>query len=61
MSTGWEIVFLAVSIYCIVQAVRDFRRRDYALALAGAVCAALLLLLPIKTQAVKLDLPASSP
>jgi len=49
---------LAIAIYCIWQAIRDYRRGNYAMAVAGAICAALSLLVPIQTHAVKIDLPA---
>jgi len=52
---------LLVAIYCVVQAVRDFRRGAYVMAAAGAACALLLLLLPIESRAVKIDLPHASP
>jgi hypothetical protein len=61
IGSAWAIGLGLVSIYCMVQCVRDFRRRAYAMAAAGAACALLLLLIPIETQAVKFDLPASSP
>jgi hypothetical protein len=51
---------LLVAIYCVVQAVRDYRRGAYVMAAAGAACALLLLLLPIKSHAVKIDLPRST-
>ena len=54
----WAGVLLIVGIYCAAQAVRDFRKGNYALAAAGAVCVALLLLTPIQSHAIKLDLPA---
>ena len=54
----WIAVLLAVCIYCTAQAVRDFRRGNYAMAAAGAACVVLLLLIPIQSHAIKLDLPA---
>jgi hypothetical protein len=50
-----------VSIYCIVQALRDYRRGAYFMAVAGAACAILLLLIPIQGHAIKVDLPHGSP
>ncbi|CUS44480.1 hypothetical protein MGWOODY_Smn2568 [hydrothermal vent metagenome] len=55
----WIYWTLAVAVYCVLQAVRDFRRGDRAMAAAGAafaICATLLMLMPIKTHAVKVDL-----
>ena len=58
---AWMVVLLLVSIYCVAQAVRDYRRGAYVMAAAGAACALALLLLPIESRAVKLDLPRASP
>jgi hypothetical protein len=53
----WMLLMLLVAAYCIVQIVRDYRRGDHVMAVAGLACVLLLLLTPIKTHAVKLDLP----
>ena len=57
----WSLGLLAVAIYCISQAIRDYRRGNYAMAVAGAAGAALVLLMPIQTHAVKVDLPVQVP
>jgi hypothetical protein len=54
----WVLALLAVAIYCAAQAIRDFRKGNYAMAAAGAACVALLLLVPLQSHAIKLDLPA---
>ena len=54
----WVLALLAVAIYCAAQAVRDLRKGNYAMAAAGAACVAMLLLIPIQSHAIKLDLPA---
>lgn len=46
-----------IGIYCAAQAVRDFRARRYAWAVAGAIFAPVLFAIPIPTYAVKLDMP----
>lgn len=48
----------AVVIYCVVQAVRDFRAKYYAWALAAVVAAIVLATIPIKPHVVKVDIPA---
>lgn len=53
----WFLGLPVVAVYCICQAVRDFRRGERAMGLLGAVCAGLILLMPIKTHAVKVTLP----
>ena len=58
LSPFWAGALLLVAIYCLVQAIRDIRGKYYTMAGLGLVCAALLLLMPIRSQAVKLDLPA---
>ena len=57
LSLFWAVALLLVAVYCLVQAVRDVRGRHYAMAAFGFLCAALLLLMPIRSQVVKLDLP----
>ncbi|MGZ8285018.1 MAG: hypothetical protein ACXW27_15320 [Allosphingosinicella sp.] len=56
VSTAGAIGLLLVSIYCLVQAVRDYRRGAYLMAALGVACAVLLWLIPIETRAVKYDL-----
>jgi hypothetical protein len=48
----------AVVIYCVVQAVRDFRAKHYARASAAAVAAIVLATIPIRPHVVKVDVPA---
>ena len=54
------LMFLVI-IYCVVQAVRDYRRGAYLMAAAGVACALLLLFIPIESQVIKVDLPHASP
>lgn len=49
---------LLIGVYCLFQTVRDLRARRYLLAGAGIACLALLLLVPIQSSVVKIDLPA---
>ena len=58
MSAFWLIALLAATIFCVAQAVRDWRAKNYGWAVAAAISAALLMSMPIKTHAVKIDLPA---
>ena len=57
LSPFWAGALLLVAVYCLVQAIRDIRSKHYAMAALGFLCAALLLLMPIRSEAVKLDLP----
>lgn len=56
-SLFWIAALLAVVLYCIAQAVRDFRAKRYGWAIAAAASAAVLLTVPFPTHAVKIDLP----
>ena len=47
----------AVAIYCLAQAYRDFRRKDYGWGIIGVAAAVVILLLPISSHAVRIDLP----
>jgi hypothetical protein len=57
LSPFWTAALLLIAVYCLVQAIRDIRGKHYAMAALGFLCAALLLLMPIRSQVVKLDLP----
>ena len=58
----WSFAMLGVAIYCICQAVRDFRRGERGMGLLGAVCAGVILFFaPIQTHAVMIDLPIATP
>jgi len=60
MEPFWPWLMLLVALYCLAQAIRDFRRRSYAMAVAGLALGTLLLSIPIGTQAIKFDLIAPS-
>jgi len=55
----WISALTAVIIYCVVQAVRDFRAKRYAWALAAMLSAVILMAMPMKSHAIKIDLPVS--
>ena len=57
----WLLIPVFVSVYCMIQMVRDLRRRNYLFAALGAVCVLLLWLVPIESNAIKLDLPVNEP
>ena len=57
MWVTWFLGMLAVAIYCICQAVRDFRRGERAMGLLGVVCAGFILLMPAPNHAVSITLP----
>lgn len=52
----WTIVGLLASGYCIARGLQDLRQKKYAWAAVGFICAGALLLTPIQTRAVKVDL-----
>ena len=55
------LALLAAALYCGCQVVRDRNREQYGWAAVGALVGvaaiAALLLMPVKTHAVKIDLP----
>ncbi len=55
----WTAVASIVALYCIVRATIDLRQKRYLWAIAGYVCATFILLTPIRTHAIKIDLPVS--
>ena len=61
MSPLWIAIVALVSIYCVAQAIRDFRRGDRLMAVIGLFCVLALCLTPIQTDAFKLDLPPTAP
>lgn len=63
MENSWfsMAALTAVIVYCVAQAVRDFRAKRHVWGAAAAVAALLLLTMPVQTHAVKIDLPAASP
>ncbi|WP_448663188.1 hypothetical protein ACG3SL_00480 [Sphingomonas sp. CJ20] len=55
----WSFAVLGACIYCIARAVIDFRAGKYLWGAVGLVSALALLLTPIQTHAVKIDLPVA--
>lgn len=49
----------AALLFCVAHAVFDLRARRWGWAAAGIVCAVMLLLVPVQTHAVNIDLPAA--
>jgi hypothetical protein len=54
----WSFLLLLVAIYCIARAVSDIRQKKYAWAAFGLLGAAAILLMPMESHAIKVDLPA---
>ena len=50
-------VMLLAAAFCMVRAVFDFRARRFARAAMGVVAGVILVVTPIPTHAVKIDLP----
>ena len=57
MDWWWIWVLPLVAVYCLVQAVRDFRRKQYVATAIGAALAVAIMFVPIQTHAVTVDLP----
>jgi hypothetical protein len=59
---SFSVIVLAVTtLFCLLRAIVDFSRRRYGWALAGLVCAVLLISVPLETHAVKFDLYPAAP
>ena len=58
MWTLWIFAFLGAAIYCVVKAVIDLRAKRYVWGVIGLLCAGIILLAPIQTHAVKVDMPS---
>ena len=58
--TWWLIASGVAAIYCIVRAIVDLRQRRFVWGAFGLSSAAIPLLTPVKTHAVKIDSPMSS-
>jgi hypothetical protein len=58
--TLWASIVLAVALFCIVRGIVDVRQRRYAWGAVGIIAGLALLLTPIETHAVRLDLPVGS-
>lgn len=56
----WLLASGAATVYCIVRSVVDLRQKRYVWAAIGLISAAILLLSPVQTHAVKLDFPMSN-
>jgi hypothetical protein len=55
----WIGAMFGVVLYCIVQAVRDLRAKQYGWAIAAMLSATVLLTMPIQSHAVKVTIPQS--
>ena len=53
----YPVLLLGVAAFCLVQAIRDYRRKHYVWAVLSLACTALLLLMPFPTHSVAVDLP----
>jgi hypothetical protein len=56
----WLLASGSATIYCIARAFVDLRQKRYVWAAIGLVSAGVLLLTPVNTHAVKVDLPVSN-
>lgn len=55
----WIAATGLAAIYCLLRAIVDFRAKRLGWAVAGFASAAILLLAPVQTRAIKIDLPAA--
>lgn len=57
----WNIAALVAAVYCVATAVINLRARRYVWGIVGLLSAAVFLVTPIQTHAVKVDLPVGRP
>lgn len=57
----WMTALVAVTAYCVIQSIRDFRARRYLWGTAAAISAALLVMMPVQSHVVTVDLPLAAP
>jgi hypothetical protein len=55
----WSIAALLAAIYCLTKAVIDLRAGRYVWGVVGLISAAVFMLTPVQTHAVKVDLPVA--
>ncbi|MBB5716451.1 hypothetical protein FHS94_003317 [Sphingomonas aerophila] len=53
----WNVAALIAVIYCLIKAVFDLRARRFVWGIIGLLSAGIILLTPMKTHAIKVDLP----
>ena len=56
LSLFWIVAAFVIFIFLICQAVREFRRKSYVWAIAGAVCVLLFAFMPMQKHVVTIDL-----
>lgn len=56
----WSLAAIGACIYCIARSVIDFRQRNYIWGTLGLMSGLLLLLVPMPTHAVKVELPQAA-
>lgn len=56
----WALAGLAAAGYCVARAIVDFRSKRYIWSAMGFASATAILLRPIQSHAVKIDLPMAS-
>ena len=57
----WFVVLIAAACYCLARGAADLVQRRYAWAVAGLVIGCAILLTPLQSRAIKIDLPAALP
>lgn len=56
----WAIAAFCACLYCLVRGALDFRRGRYVWGALGMLSGLILLLMPMQTHAVKVDLPIAN-
>lgn len=61
MTMFWTVAIVLAGFYCLARGLFDLRQKRYLWGVLGLCCGAIILLTPIPTQVVKIDLPAPAP
>ncbi|QDX26540.1 hypothetical protein FPZ54_11240 [Sphingomonas suaedae] len=56
----WSAAVIGACVYCVARSMVDFRRRNYVWGALGLASGLLLLLVPMPTHAVKVELPQAT-
>ncbi len=56
----WSLAAMSACLYCIARGILDLRQGKYVWGIAGIVSALIIMLTPLPTHAVKVDLPINT-
>ena len=57
----WYVVLIAAACYCLTRGALDLAQRRYFWSVAGLIIGGAILLMPLQSRAIKIDLSAAQP